>query len=171
MCRDCRRTRDVEHGTRAMYRGRGCRCDECRAWCAAQMREYAARRLERDGVSLWAQMKPRQTPVLPCVVCGELVRGRVTSDAPMHNACRPPAYWRNAIQVSARERQAIYERDGWLCQLCGDPVDRTLPPQDRMAATLDHIVPRSLSLFPDDSPENLRLAHRACNSARGNRVA
>ncbi|MGZ6772828.1 MAG: HNH endonuclease [Ilumatobacteraceae bacterium] len=89
----------------------------------------------------------------------------------MHNACRPPQHWANAIQISPRGRLAIYERDGWTCQLCAEPVDPSLDPQDRMAATLDHIAPRALTLFPDDSPENLRLAHRACNSARGIRAA
>lgn len=89
----------------------------------------------------------------------------------MHNACRPPKNWTNAIQISKRERLAIYDRDGWTCQICDGAVDPTLDPLHRMAATLDHIEPRSLTLFPDDSPENLRLAHRACNSARGNRAA
>ena len=49
--------------------------------------------------------------------------------------------------------------------------DPTLTGRDRLGATLDHIVPRSLALIADDSPANLRLAHRSCNSARGNRHA
>ena len=64
-------------------------------------------------------------------------------------------------------RAGVYERDGWICQLCSKPVDPELDPNDRMAATLDHIECRSWSLIPDDSPANLRLAHRACNSRRG----
>ena len=83
----------------------------------------------------------------------------------------PERFWANAIQISDMERHAIYERDGWECQICHEPVDRELDPQDRMAATLDHVVPRSMTLFPDDSPTNLRLAHRSCNSRRGNRAA
>ena len=63
-------------------------------------------------------------------------------------------------------RSGIYERDGWICQLCTEPVDPDLDLNDRMAATLDHIVCRSWVPVPDDSPENLRLAHRACNSRR-----
>lgn len=69
--------------------------------------------------------------------------------------------------IRPSDRQAIYERDRWTCQLCGDPVDATLPPLHRFAATLDHIVPRSAAPEPDHSPENLRLAHRSCNSRRG----
>ena len=36
-----------------------------------------------------------------------------------------------------------------------------------MAATLDHIECRAWALIPDDTPRNLRLAHRLCNSTRG----
>jgi len=38
-----------------------------------------------------------------------------------------------------------------------------------MSATLDHLVPQSLAITPDHSANNLRIAHRRCNSARGNR--
>lgn len=169
-CRACRHG-ELAHGTRRMYRERGCRCEECRAYMATSMRGYVARVRERDGVTPTQKIRPRVTAVRPCAVCGESVTGKATSDAPTHNACRPEKFWANAIQISDRDRLAIYERDGWCCQLCGDLVDRTLNAQHRWAATLDHIHPRSLTLFPDDSPENLRLAHRACNSARGNRVA
>ena len=71
--------------------------------------------------------------------------------------------------ISRADRVAIYERDGWTCQLCLLPVDPSLSGRDRMGATLDHVEPRSAVLVPDHSPGNLRLAHRACNSARGNR--
>lgn len=63
-------------------------------------------------------------------------------------------------------RLAIYERDGWTCQLCREAVDPDLPPSHVWAATLDHVVPQSWTLIPDHRPENLRLAHRWCNSVR-----
>lgn len=75
------------------------------------------------------------------------------------------------VSVSREVRLAIYERDGWVCHLCKREVEPTLHPNHTFAATLDHIEPRSLTLFPDDSPANLRLAHRSCNSRRGNRAA
>lgn len=148
-------------------RGEGV-CDACReAW--NEVSRDRQRELRASGWVRPGRKAPRREP---CAVCGELVVGKVTSDRPMHSACRPQKFWANAIQISDRDRLAIYERDAWTCQLCGDPVDRTLDPiRDAMAATLDHIAPRSLTLFPDDSPENLRLAHRACNSRRCNRVA
>ena len=34
----------MNHGTQHAYRRRGCRCDECRAWKAADMAAYRRRR-------------------------------------------------------------------------------------------------------------------------------
>jgi hypothetical protein len=56
------------------------------------------------------------------------------------------------------DREAIFERDGWLCGICGERVARR-------QATLDHIVP--ISLGGAHEPSNVRLAHSLCNSRRG----
>lgn len=84
---------------------------------------------------------------------------------------RQSGVWGEAWGVSRERRLAIYERDGWLCQLCGEPVDRDADPKrDNAAPSLDHIVPRSLQPVPDHSDANLRLAHRGCNARRGARM-
>lgn len=75
-------------------------------------------------------------------------------------------YRRGRFLIPPRERLAIYERDGWTCQLCLEPVDPDLGPSDVWAATLDHIVCQSWGDEPGHSPSNLRLAHRWCNSVR-----
>lgn len=61
----------------------------------------------------------------------------------------------------------IAERDRWHCHICGLPVDSALPWPDPMSPSLDHVVP--LSLGGAHAPENVRLAHVRCNTARGNR--
>ncbi|MSS84495.1 HNH endonuclease [Actinomycetaceae bacterium WB03_NA08] len=66
------------------------------------------------------------------------------------------------------DRFVVFERDGWICQLCGGPVDPELKRPDVMSASLDHVVP--LSLGGDHSMENSQLAHLSCNSAKGSRV-
>lgn len=70
--------------------------------------------------------------------------------------------------IAPLARRAIYERDGWICQICFEPVSRTLK-NGRLAPSLDHIIPRSAMLIPDHSPSNLRTAHMACNASRGAR--
>lgn len=67
-------------------------------------------------------------------------------------------------RLTAAERMAIYERDGWTCQLCNTAVDASLDPNDNWAASLDHRVPQSLGGAHD--ADNLRLAHRWCNTMR-----
>lgn len=158
-------------GGRDRHRRRGeVPCEECRELWNRLSRERQAR-LRESG---WVRPGRNQTPKrnISCTVCGEpIVRTGKCGDEPRHKRCRPERFWANAIQISDVGRRAIYDRDGWMCQICHEPVEPDLDPQDRMAATLDHVVPRSLTLFPDDSPQNLRLAHRSCNSRRGNRAA
>lgn len=109
----------------------------------------------------------------PCVWCGDIFTGLAASSgsAPIYcsKSCSSAAgkYRHGRFVIAPSVRLAIYERDEWVCQLCGDPVDADLPSSDLWAATLDHIVCRSWSDDPDHSPENLRLAHRWCNSVRG----
>lgn len=62
-------------------------------------------------------------------------------------------------------RPILFKRDGWTCQLCGDPVDPSLKYPDLMAATVDHIVP--LSRGGEHSYANTQLAHALCNSLKG----
>lgn len=74
------------------------------------------------------------------------------------------------FSISPVRRAALYERDNWTCQLCFEPVDPTLHYLDAWAATLDHVIPQSWMLVPDHSESNLQLAHRMCNSLKGDRV-
>lgn len=163
-CRKCRYA-NTAHGTRRRYREHGCRCDECRAWANAQSRAYNASRRERTGESYWQSIKPakQRTTTGECTKCGKAM-DRVRTASPLCAPCRGnrPGY---NIRVSAESRLAIYERDGWICQICTEPVDPAAPANTTWDATLDHIVPRSKG--GDDSPANLRLAHRWCNSVRG----
>jgi 5-methylcytosine-specific restriction endonuclease McrA len=61
----------------------------------------------------------------------------------------------------------IANRDQWRCHLCGSAVDSDLSWPDPMSPSLDHVVP--LSLGGPHTPENVRLAHVRCNTAKGNR--
>ena len=58
----------------------------------------------------------------------------------------------------------IYERDGWICQVCYQPVDPHLRCPHPGAATIDHVIP--LGQGGPDTRENVRLAHRRCNLKR-----
>lgn len=85
------------------------------------------------------------------------------------------SYWKALRRAQATEvgwepisRASVFERDGWLCHLCGGPVNRKArPPYDPMAPTLDHVIP--LSKGGPHAMANLRTAHFICNSRKGNR--
>lgn len=65
-------------------------------------------------------------------------------------------------------RRAIFERDGWTCQLCGKRVKRQARVPDPKAPVIDHIVP--LAAGPElggvDAPWNVQCAHFLCNSIK-----
>lgn len=63
---------------------------------------------------------------------------------------------------------ALADRDGPACWLCGNDVDPAAPRGAREAGSVDHVVPRAKG--GGDEDENLRLAHRVCNSRRGSRL-
>jgi hypothetical protein len=58
----------------------------------------------------------------------------------------------------------ICERDGFVCHICREPIDRELPTNHKMAGTVDHIV--ALVDGGSDHDSNLLPAHRFCNSRR-----
>jgi 5-methylcytosine-specific restriction endonuclease McrA len=66
---------------------------------------------------------------------------------------------------STAERLDFLERDGGSCWICGCSIDPTLPIDDPLSHTLDHIKP--LFRGGSDRPENLRSAHKLCNKDRG----
>lgn len=98
-----------------------------------------------------------------CSKCGCAMQA-TSVDEPVCSSCRGLRPGRH-IAVTPSQREAIYDRDEWTCQICLDPVDPHEDRRRRWGATLDHIIP--VSQGGGDAPENLRLAHRWCNSVRG----
>lgn len=62
----------------------------------------------------------------------------------------------------------VFERDGWICQLCGYSVSKLMDPKLGDMASLDHIIP--ISKGGQHSYANTQLAHLSCNISKGNRV-
>lgn len=68
---------------------------------------------------------------------------------------------KNNVEVKFVDPKFIYARDNGFCKLCGGNVDVA-------SMTIDHIIP--LSKGGSHTEENLQLAHRGCNSKKGNRI-
>lgn len=119
----------------------GCRCDVCRAAKRADNMAYKAKVRAEFGVgpsSLYARMFKERTGVR---------YRKATWD------------W-----IDPKVRRSLYERDSWICHLCGELVDRESGPNGDYAPSLDHLVPRAHG--GSDDPDNLKTAHRICNSLR-----
>lgn len=102
-----------------------------------------------------------------CRVCGETYKLQRREKLQYQNnsvceSCnRYPHKHRASVEMLA-------ERDGTLCQLCGDEVDMTLHGTRPDAPSTDHIIPWSRGGSHD--PKNLQLAHFGCNSRKRNRM-
>lgn len=84
---------------------------------------------------------------------------------------------RNAAR-RARERGAdtgatfsridVFDRDGWVCQLCLGPIDWRLFGRGRFAPALDHIVPLNRGGLHEWG--NVQAAHSGCNATKQDRM-
>jgi 5-methylcytosine-specific restriction endonuclease McrA len=142
------------HGTASGYNHHRCRCDECReakrryGWDRDTYREWVTRNLDRKLLNnkRWREANPDRY--------AELQReGQARRRARLA-----------AVDVEPYSRAAIFERDGWTCQICGEPIDPSLPPMARRGPSLDHIIP--ISEGGADRAENVRASHLVCNQRR-----
>lgn len=78
-------------------------------------------------------------------------------------------------KLTRKIRLAVYQRDGWTCQLCGlefeptpdgyAPCISVPPPRYRITLEIDHIVPVRLGGTHD--LKNLRALCQPCNGSKG----
>ena len=84
------------------------------------------------------------------------------------------AVWRQtrrALEADAFEEEIqleeIFDKNNWVCGICGKKVNRKLKYPNPLSATLDHKIP--LSLGGKHNKENVQLAHWICNIRKGNK--
>lgn len=63
----------------------------------------------------------------------------------------------------------VFERDGYICQLCEESISRDATYPDLMSPSIDHVIP--LSRGGEHSYANTQTAHLRCNISKGNREA
>jgi len=66
-----------------------------------------------------------------------------------------------AAFVEAFDRAEVFERDGWICGICTEPVNPDTAWPHPMSASLDHIMP--ISRGGKHSRANAQTAHLTCN--------
>jgi 5-methylcytosine-specific restriction endonuclease McrA len=164
-------------------------CCECggpvpvgrRRYCSAVCGESAARAV------LLGRLADEFTR--PCLGCGDQVRGvnrcepcrlewrrvqrkadkrkaRIAGTLPSGNH-RGRARHYGVAYVPGITRRAVCERDGWVCGICGGPVDPDLKFPDVMSASLDHVIP--MARGGGHVWGNVQCAHFLCNSIKSDR--
>ena len=79
------------------------------------------------------------------------------------NGATPPKRRRKVWKRS--ERLAIAFAHGYVCHLCTELIDVSLHHNHKMALTIDHLTP--VKAYGTDDDDNLKPAHRSCNSGKG----
>lgn len=131
----------------------------------------------------WLREKASQpeTKSWLCKWCNEdiVVPWSYTGNRVYHDKCRAQANRHKNRVKSVRRQNARVEpgridvfdiaaRDGYICHICNETVDMTVPRTSRFGATLDHVYP--LSLGGADSASNVKLAHWICNVKKSNKL-
>lgn len=134
--------------------------------------------LSKNGVPV--SVLPRALGLL-CVVCGKPARRNARTAYPTcSNACYRASERAQAARHTARARRRarkhsqlvdriyrrrVFERDGWVCGLCGKPVNPDAVVPHPKAPTVDHIIP--FAADGEHSYANVQCAHFICNSKKG----
>lgn len=74
----------------------------------------------------------------------------------------------NGAESEKISQNEVFERDNWMCGICGERVDKNLKFPNVLSASLDHIVP--LNKGGTHTYDNVQLAHFGCNSRKSDKV-
>lgn len=111
-----------------------------------------------------------RTKTFPATTCSALCASRTEAAREWKKTARKAGKARKRVAtVESVSALKVFERDGWLCHLCGRKTDRarrgTYHPK---APELDHIVP--LAKGGAHSYANTACAHRKCNAAKSDTI-
>jgi len=184
-CRECHKIRNRKSIQKAKAARNPKPCEGCgisvdqtkhtRHYCSKQCASNTRRRRRYQQLSIEerrARYPNGLAPisVIPCESCGLLISRRGEENKRFCPACRPgkghlSRARRYGVLIERFDKQAVYDRDGWVCQLCHLPVDRDLSWPDLGSASLDHRIP--LSRGGAHAEGNVQLAHLGCNIGKG----
>ena len=156
-----------------------------RKWCSEACRVRTFRHTkpaaqqaieERSRVKRLAESAARaeSAPRVACEACGAQVVQSRHDRRYCSSRCRAVvnAQLRRAreagVKITAGARWRVFERDGWVCQICLEPTDRDADFPDRKYPTIDHIIP--LAAGGEHAEANWQTACHSCNSSKGSRV-
>jgi 5-methylcytosine-specific restriction endonuclease McrA len=171
------------------YKGSGKHCRVRFPTCLDCGRVYTARRKgERCHACLEIKQAKRLSPrycvvckavelerkqgLRLCAHCGEIARAIARKKGRRVRRRKYGKDWRQiartrGVAYEPVNRLTVFERDGWICQLCGKPTNPKAPRTHNSAPSLDHRIP--ISLGGPHLYSNVQCAHLKCNVMKGNR--
>ena len=157
-------------------------CRECRASSPKQPRDNRIS-TEKSCEACRTEFRPHRTSVSPRF-CSLSCAGRVGASR-LRTYVTPEAkaaaerlrYQRKSDLRRARKlgveyevinRRTVFDRDGWICGICYEPVDPSLRWPHAESVSLDHVIP--LSRGGSHTYGNVQCAHARCNTRKGARL-
>lgn len=68
---------------------------------------------------------------------------------------------KRGVKAEKFSNREIFERDGWVCQICHEPIDRDARAPHPLSPSIDHRIP--LARHGEHTRENCRASHLRCN--------
>ena len=155
-------------------------CKECAR--IKREKEQEKERIKKQKLIEYAKsqrpVKHDEAQIKECPVCGTFYFGFEKEEF-CSAECKEINRKRNANRYKELKRKrcrteeskyinlmTLYRRDKGICWLCGKPCDITLDPNDNYYPSIDHVFP--VSLGGKDRWDNVKLAHRICNTVKNN---
>lgn len=157
ICPRCKVDRPLSEWGAAAY-CKPCICDHVRGY-------YEHVRVEPATCAQCGQgfLADKRRYIFCSAACSEAGKNRRNSKHVLARRAR-----QRAATVENFRPEDIYERDNWVCQLCGDPIDRLGVAPEPLSRSIDHIVP--IARGGEHSRANTQAAHLGCNVRKGVRM-
>lgn len=162
-------TVDSRHGTLTGYRHYKCRCESCKE--AASKDHQLARKTDlSENSSFHGTITGYSRYACTCDACkaAGVASRKLHSDNRRSSTQRRRVRQKNNGPVEKFLDIEIFERDGWICQICFTLVDKMLIKPNLKSKSLDHIIP--VAKGGTHTRSNVQLAHLECNLYKSDKV-
>lgn len=155
-------------------------CEICRT--AKHLDDFATRKkgIQRRKFEKELCCKTEQMQMKECKICGKLFFG-----FEVNKTCSKECSKQNEKEIKNRYKRIkfkkarteesclinlpfIFERDNGICWICGGKCDINANYLDNNYPSIDHVIP--ISKGGKDCLDNVKLAHRVCNSIKNSRT-
>jgi len=174
---ECRKRANKEHKKKENARRRPTKpITRICKWCGKDFEAIGKRKCcsdEHSYLYLYGRELPKEI-IRECEWCGKEFKTRHSKS---RCCCKKHTNRMNKYERAQRKRVAvhlsysrfkIFQRDNFVCHICGEPIDMSAVAPANFSPTIDHVIP--IRLGGADIPDNVKAAHFICNSIKGARL-